>query len=66
MFSEDIRLVHGSSEREIDSVRRQPGVDGAPVPIGGRAFELPEPRFASKIAIQVSNDRQRLHAGGFL
>lgn len=42
MPDENIRLVHASGECEIDLVRRELRVRGAPVPVGGRAFEVIE------------------------
>ncbi|HUB12689.1 MAG TPA: winged helix-turn-helix domain-containing protein, partial [Acetobacteraceae bacterium] len=42
MPDEHIRLVHASGECEIDLARRELRVLGAPVPVGGRAFEVIE------------------------
>ncbi len=42
MPDESIRLVHASGECEIDLARRELRVFGAPVPVGGRAFEIIE------------------------
>ena len=42
MPDEHIRLVHASGECEIDLARRELRVLGAPVPVGGRAFEIIE------------------------
>jgi DNA-binding winged helix-turn-helix (wHTH) protein len=40
--SEEIRPVYASNECEIDLARRELRVLGAPVPVGGRAFEIIE------------------------
>ena len=42
MPSDDIRPVYASGECEIDLARRELRVLGAPVPVGGRAFEIIE------------------------
>jgi DNA-binding winged helix-turn-helix (wHTH) protein len=40
--SRSIRPIYASGECEVDLVRRELRVHGAPVPIGGRAFDLLE------------------------
>ena len=54
MPDEHIRLVHASGECEIDLARRELRVLGAPVPVGGRAFEVIEvlARSAGEIVTQ--------------
>ena len=42
MSDASVRLVHASGECEIDLARRELRVQGSPVPIGGRAFEIIE------------------------
>src|SRR5262249_43235370 len=42
MLGESIRPVYASGECEIDLARRELRILGAPVPIGGRAFEIIE------------------------
>ena len=42
MPSDDVRPVYASGECEIDLARRELRVLGAPVPVGGRAFEIIE------------------------
>src|ERR1700749_839999 len=42
MLAESIRPVYASGEGEIDLARRELRVSGAPVPVGGRAFEIIE------------------------
>jgi predicted ATPase/DNA-binding winged helix-turn-helix (wHTH) protein len=42
MLAENIRPIYASRECEIDLDRRELRIHGAPVPIGGRAFEIIE------------------------
>jgi DNA-binding winged helix-turn-helix (wHTH) protein len=53
---EQIRLVHASGECEIDLARRELRVLGAPVPVGGRAFEIIE-ALAQSAGELVSKDK---------
>jgi non-specific serine/threonine protein kinase len=40
MLTESVRSLYASGECEIDTARRELRVRGAPVPLGGRAFEI--------------------------
>ena len=40
--AESVRPVYASGECEIDLTRRELRVQGSPVPVGGRAFEIIE------------------------
>src|ERR1700722_13919291 len=58
MPEQDIRLIYATGECEIDFVRRELRVLGAPVPVGGRAFEVIEVlarmRFISSFLVTSS------------
>ena len=56
MPDEHIRLVHASGECEIDLARRELRVLGAPVPVGGRAFEVIEVLARSAGEIVTKNE----------
>jgi DNA-binding winged helix-turn-helix (wHTH) protein len=60
MLAGDGRSVYATGECEVDVARRELRVFGAPVPIGGRAFEIVE-ALAQSAGELVTKDKVHRH-----